>query len=193
LRRSGKVGKVRERGPDSRGVLFGRLVAEYMRVHGLTNQDVALKVYNDEERKSSVSDVLSGRSDPRPETIARYRDALAIPQGAIENIFSVDWNKGFEKIEGDIAALARARHADQRTIDTLSDVIQTLKSQLTKQEITYEAFNEMLHEFLEQIGLGEEQRMRSMLCVPLFRAMRTRMPHAYQVCTLAQLPRATPS
>src|SRR5882762_10712364 len=113
LRRSGKVGKVRERGPDSRGVLFGRLVAEYMRVHGLTNQDVALKVYNDEERKSSVSDVLSGRSDPRPETIARYRDALAIPQGAIENIFSVDRNEGFEKIEGDIAALARARHADQ--------------------------------------------------------------------------------
>src|SRR5207249_2147140 len=59
-----------------------------------------------------------------------------------------------EKIEADIASLARGRNADQRTIDTLSDVIQTLKSQLAKQGLTSEALGKMLQDFLQEIDVG---------------------------------------
>jgi hypothetical protein len=60
MSRSEKFGKIREPDPDTFGARFGDLVRVHMVKCGLANQDVARLVYGDEERKSSVSDVLNG-------------------------------------------------------------------------------------------------------------------------------------
>src|SRR5215471_4243679 len=112
--RSGKIEKVREDHPNTLGIRFGELVREYMVIRGLQNQDVALKVYKDEERKSSVSDVLNGRAaNPTPDTISRYSEALGIPPDKIQALFSAS---RLENIQADIAALAKDRQADRRTM-----------------------------------------------------------------------------
>jgi len=120
VRRSGKFAKVRDADPDTLGVRFGNLVRAYMIRRGLGNQDVARLVYRDEERKSSVSDVVNGRADnPTPDTVARYREALEIPHEEIEQILvSPSQYAHLEKIQADISSLAIDRQADRRTTTT---------------------------------------------------------------------------
>ena len=62
---------------------------------------------------------------------------------------------GLDKLQAEISTLVRDRQADQRTADALTDVIEMLKSQLKKQELTYESLSRVLQEFLGEIGAGK--------------------------------------
>jgi transcriptional regulator with XRE-family HTH domain len=65
---------------------FGKLVRKYRDRRGLTQRDVAFKVYNDEDRSSGVSDVERGRHTPQSDTISLYQAALGIPWDEIEKL-----------------------------------------------------------------------------------------------------------
>lgn len=84
MARSGNNGKLREQDPNSFQIRFGQVVRRYRDKRGLSQMDVARLVYSDETRTSGVSDVERGRNEPQADTIARYRDALEIPEEEID-------------------------------------------------------------------------------------------------------------
>ncbi|WP_282027045.1 helix-turn-helix domain-containing protein [Limimaricola cinnabarinus] len=144
------------------GVKFGRLVRSYREDLGLSVRDLAIRVWNDEARKSSVSRLENGRvGRPAAGTVQKIALALDIPQEEIDGLRapSSDIGSVLSQHLGDLARSSRdqlealaVRFEIDRAYDRSSDDLRRLLEAKADEYRSYRGKIDLLDERQDEIA-----------------------------------------
>ncbi|KAA9005069.1 helix-turn-helix domain-containing protein [Histidinibacterium aquaticum] len=148
-------------GGNAFGAKFGRLVRSYREDIGLSARDLAIRVWNDEARKSSISRLENGRvGRPAAETVQKIALALDIPQEEIDGLRapSADIGSVLSQHLGDLARSSRdqlealaARFEIDRAYDRSSENLRQLLEAKADEYRAYRRKIDLLDERQDEI------------------------------------------
>jgi transcriptional regulator with XRE-family HTH domain len=162
MSRSPKPGKVRKPIPNTVGAGFGTLVRRYREQRCMTQEQLAVRIYGDEARKSSVSDIERGVSRThRAHTVGLYMDALNIPANEVENIrtqlntITPDTDQLIAEIHSGINKLLGRQNDSGGTDGVVEETLTVVGSHEATREVDLRLLRDIVSHFLANIGHTE--------------------------------------